>query len=54
MNEFLFLFPNNISNILYKNIEKINNLEEVRIRNEKPIILKFSGEEKVIDYIVNR
>ena len=48
-------FPKNIS-IILKNIiteEKINLLEEIRIRNNQNIILKFNNNEEIIEYVVN-
>ena len=54
MFEILNFFPKNISNTLYQNIgEYFSQLEEIRIRVDKPIILKFSNHETVISYIIN-
>lgn len=48
-------FPINIKRILMMNINKINCklLEEIRIRVNRPIILKFNNEFKKIDYIIS-
>lgn len=48
-------FPINIKRILMANINKTNYklLEEIRIRVNRPIILKFNNEFKKIDYIIN-
>ncbi len=54
MIEILNFFPKNISNTLYQNIdENFNELEEIRIRVNKPIILKFSNQEIIVPYNVN-
>lgn len=52
MKSVIEYFPDKLRNILYEQIKE-EHLEEIRIRNQKPIILKFSGEEVVIKYIVN-
>ena len=52
--DVLEYFPNNNKQILRKEIN-VNNykiLEEIRIRVNRPIILKFNNEDKKIDYIV--
>lgn len=55
MLEILNFFPKNISNILSQNIgNDIQNLEEIRIRAYKPIILKFLEYEMVLEYEINR
>lgn len=49
-------FPNKIHMELKKYINENNiimMLEEIRIRVNKPIILKFNQEEKVINYIIS-
>lgn len=48
-------FPINIKRILMANINKTNYklLEEIRIRVNRPIILKFNNEFKKMDYIIN-
>ena len=54
LKRILVYFPNNIAKVLNENIEKnINKLEEIRIRRQKPVILKFNNNEKVLDYIVS-
>lgn len=52
MKSVIEYFPDKLQNILYEKIKE-EYLEEIRIRNQKPIILKFSGKEEVIKYIVN-
>lgn len=53
MNNILMYFPNRIKNLLKIEIEdKIEFLEEIRIRSQKPIILKFNDKEKCINYLV--
>lgn len=50
-------FSRNISKILKEVIEteeEIQFLEEIRIRNNKNIILKFNDREKIIDYLVTQ
>jgi len=55
MLEILNFFPKNISNILSQNIgNDMQNLEEIRIRAYKPIILKFLEYEMVLEYEINR
>lgn len=53
--DILEYFPNNIRRILFKeiNITNYKLLEEIRIRVNRPIILKFNNEFKKIDYIIN-
>lgn len=48
-------FPINIKRILMMNINKTNYklLEEIRIRVNRPIVLKFNNEFRKIDYIIN-
>lgn len=53
--DVLEYFPNNIRSILMKEIN-INNyklLEEIRIRVNRPIILKFNNSLKKIDYLIS-
>ena len=46
MFEILNFFPKHISEILNENIkENFKELEEIRIRVDKPIILKFADDE---------
>lgn len=35
-------------------IDEINLLEEIRIRNQQNIILKFNNKEEIVDYIVTQ
>ena len=53
MISILNFFPSNISNIISKNIN-FKYLEEIRLRVSKPIILKFSNEELVLNYNITR
>lgn len=49
-------FSNNISRILKEAIkteDEMKFLEEIRIRNNQNIILKFNNSEKIIKYVVN-
>lgn len=46
-------FPRNIKDILKININK-DNLEEIRLRCEKPIILKYNDEERILDYLISK
>lgn len=43
------ILPKNISALI--NIEKINQLQEIRIRVNRQAILKYDNEEEIIDYI---
>ena len=55
MQDYLNFFPPNISNILNKTInDKFDELEEIRLRVGKPIIIKYSNDENVLNYIINR
>lgn len=46
-------FPDKIQNLIKEEIgEKITTLEEIRIRVDKPLVLKFNTNEKVIRYFV--
>lgn len=55
MFEILNFFPKYISEILNENIKgNFKDLEEIRIRVDKPIILKFSNDEVVISYKTTR
>ena len=53
MKSILKYFPEKIKNVLREEIEKNNNIEEIRIRVQKPIILKFNSEEIIIKYYVS-
>ena len=50
--EFLNFFPNNISKKIEENTKKesIDKLEEIRLRANKKIILKFNNNEKILDF----
>lgn len=53
MNNILRYFPEKVrEKINLEVVEKYNRLEEIRIRVDKPIILKFNDSEKVIRYYV--
>lgn len=54
MTEILNFFPKNILDVLYQYINNsLEDLEEIRIRTSKPIILNFLSREIVTTYIVN-
>lgn len=54
MKKIIEYFPDKLQNILFEKIKSNEEkLEEIRIRNQRPIILKFNSEEVVIKYIVN-
>lgn len=54
MNSIYKYFPEKIRELIISEIdEKYNKLEEIRIRVDKPIILKFNDSEKVIRYYVS-
>lgn len=54
MKKIIEYFPDKLRNILFEKIrEKEDCLEEIRIRNQKPIILKFNNNEELIKYIVS-
>lgn len=54
MKKIIEYFPDKLRNLLFEKIKgKEEFLEEIRIRNQKPIILKFSNEEELIKYIVS-
>ena len=46
-------FPQNIKEIFKNNLTK-SNLEEIRLRCEKPIILKYNDIEQILDYRLNK
>ena len=52
--DFFNYFPNKISIKIKENLteEKIKQLEEIRLRNNQNIILKFNNEEKILEYKV--
>ena len=55
LNEILTYFPRRIANSINKKLQQIANseargmIEEIRIRTQKPIILKFTNEEYVLE-----
>ena len=49
--EFLKYFPQHIQAIL--NEEDLNSNEEIRIRNNLPLILRFGQAQKILNYIIN-
>ena len=49
--EFLKYFPQHIQTIL--NEEDLNSIEEIRIRNNLPLILRFGQAQKILNYIIN-
>ena len=51
-NDILRYFPENIRVVLENEINNNLVIEEIRIRNSKPIILKLNNSEKIINYIV--
>ncbi len=54
MTSILNFFPNNISKFISESINSnFQNLEEIRLRVNKPIILKCSNEEIIIPYNIN-
>lgn len=56
LDNILSYFPNKICMEFKKYIKENNGfmmLEEIRVRVNKPIILKFNQDEKVINYIVS-
>lgn len=58
LNEILSYFPRKIANEINKKIsqnknsEEINLLEEIRIRVSKPVILKYTNSEQVLDSLI--
>lgn len=55
-NNILSYFTGNIARLLEKYVgidSNLNELEEIRLRANKPLILKFYKKEKVFDYIVS-
>ena len=54
MNSILKYFPESLRNKIEEECkDKFESLEEIRIRGNKPIILKFNDSEKVIKYLVS-
>ena len=56
--EILKYFPNNIYNILLYTLEQNtqieNTIQEIRIRVNRPILLKLSNADILIEYTVNQ
>jgi len=58
LNEILAYFPRRISAEINKKIsqntksEEINFLEEIRVRVSKPVILKYSSKEEILDTVI--
>lgn len=53
MNSILKYFPDKIEKKIAEEIlDKMNSLEEIRIRVQRPILLKFNDSEKIIKYTV--
>lgn len=50
--EILKYFPTKVGQVISKQINNNQNLEEIRLRAGKPIILKFTNEEKVLQGII--
>lgn len=50
--EILNYFPTKVGQVILKQINNNQNLEEIRLRAGKPIILKFTNEEKVLQGII--
>ncbi len=54
MKKVIEYFPDRLRDILFEKIkDNQEKLEEIRIRNQKPIILKFNNDEVIIKYVVN-
>lgn len=53
MDEILTYFPFNIRKEIINSKYDLNKLEEIRIRNNKPIFLRFGQEEEIINYVMN-
>lgn len=54
MKKIFDYFPDKLKNILVDEIsDKYNILEEIRIRVQKPIVLKFNNYEKIVRYFVS-
>ena len=53
--QILEYFPGKIGQVIKNNLNnnESNILEEIRIRVNKPIILKLRNNNKVLDYIIN-
>lgn len=53
MDEILAYFPLCIRREIINSKYDLNKLEEIRIRNNKPIFLRFRQEEEMINYVMN-
>lgn len=54
MEEVLSYFPSKIQKIILEEAkDKFNNLEEIRLRINRPIVLKFTDNEKVVKYLTS-
>ena len=49
--EILKYFPQTMKQVLSN--ENMNELEEIRVRNNLPLILKAGQAEKILDYVTN-
>lgn len=47
-NEILKYFPIRVGQVISKELDNNENLEEIRLRSNKPIILKFTNKEKIL------
>ncbi len=54
MNDILMYFPINIRNLIYSEIKNEELIEEIRIRVNKAIILKFNDKDVIIKYFINQ
>ncbi len=56
-NNVLRCFPSNLKNIVEKGIRDsgiLENLEEIRVRSNLPLIIRSYNKERVLNYIVTR
>ena len=53
VDEILKYFPQEINSEIIKYNEFLDNLEEIRLRSNRNIILKIGQEEKITNYIIN-
>ena len=54
MNNILKYFPDKLNKKIAEEVlDKMNSLEEIRLRSQRPIILKFNDCEKIIKYTVS-
>ena len=51
--DILKYFPKNIYEEIQKGLDEEELLEEIRLRNNRPLILKFSNKEKILKKSVN-